>query len=163
MAVDMFLKIDGLEGESKDKHGHGKEIDVISWYFGVQQSGTMHYGGGGGGGKAKFDDLLVEKWVDSATTNLFAAVATGKHFKNVVLTVRKAGETPLEYMKFELTDCLITSYDTGGKADTTDDRIRETVKLNYAKIGLKYKPQTQEGPGSGEMEQVFDVAGNFKE
>jgi type VI secretion system secreted protein Hcp len=161
MAVDMFLKIDGLEGEAKDKLGHGKEIDVISWHFGVTQSGTMHYGGGGGSGKSSFADLQVEKWVDKATTKLFGSCATGKHFTNAVLTVRKAGDNPVEYLKFELTEVLVTSYQTG--AVESDERIRETVKLNFAKMGLKYKPQKGDGTPEAEMPFTYDIAGNTRE
>jgi type VI secretion system secreted protein Hcp len=55
MAVDMFLKVDGIEGESQDEK-HAKEIDVLSWSWGMSQSGTSHMGGGGGGGKVAVQD-----------------------------------------------------------------------------------------------------------
>jgi type VI secretion system secreted protein Hcp len=48
MAVDMFMKIDGVTGESRDKT-HGKEIDVLAWSWGMSQSGTARIGGGAGG------------------------------------------------------------------------------------------------------------------
>ena len=35
MAVDMFLKIDGIKGESKDSK-HKDEIDVLAWSWGLQ-------------------------------------------------------------------------------------------------------------------------------
>jgi type VI secretion system secreted protein Hcp len=44
MAVDFFLKLDGIPGESKDK-AHKGEIDVLAWSWGMSQSGTMHMGG----------------------------------------------------------------------------------------------------------------------
>ena len=56
MAVDMFVKIGDIKGESKDDK-HKEEIDVLSWSWGVSQSGTMSSGGGGGAGKANFDDF----------------------------------------------------------------------------------------------------------
>ena len=43
-AVDYFLKIDGIEGESADSK-HPKEIQVLSFSFGESQSGTMAFGG----------------------------------------------------------------------------------------------------------------------
>ena len=46
MAVDQFLKIDSLEGESKDKK-YAKWIDVLAWSWGMSQSGTTHVGRGG--------------------------------------------------------------------------------------------------------------------
>ena len=50
MAVDMFIKIDTIDGESLDDT-HAKEIDVLSWSWGATQSGTTHMGGGSGSGK----------------------------------------------------------------------------------------------------------------
>ena len=138
MAVDMFLKIDGLDGESADDT-HGKEIDVLSWDFGVSQSGTLHIATGGGAGKASFSDLLVEKFVDSATTNLFGAVAKGKHFGSAVLTVRKAGDTPLEYLKYEMTEVMITSYKSGAVKEESDERSPRDrcAELREDKAGLQ--------------------------
>ena len=60
MAVDMFLKLDGVNAESKDKV-HGKEIDVLSWSWGMANSGTAHLGGGAGAGKVNVQDLCVSK------------------------------------------------------------------------------------------------------
>ena len=93
MAVDVFLKIDGVKGESKDSV-HKEEIDVLSWSWGISQTGTMGYGGGGGAGKANFHDISIMKRVDSATNMLQLSCATGKHYGKAVLTVRKAGDKP---------------------------------------------------------------------
>ena len=38
MAVDMFIKIGDVKGESKDKT-HKEEIDVLAWSWGVSNSG----------------------------------------------------------------------------------------------------------------------------
>ena len=51
MAVDMFIKIDGIKGESADDK-HKEEVDVLSWSWGMSQSGSAHMGGGAGAGKA---------------------------------------------------------------------------------------------------------------
>ena len=47
MAVDMYLKLTGIDGESSDST-HAGEIDVLAWSWGASQSGTMHLGTGGG-------------------------------------------------------------------------------------------------------------------
>ena len=51
MAVDMYLKIDGVEGESVSK-GFENQIDILSFQWGLSQSGTFHTGPGGGAGRA---------------------------------------------------------------------------------------------------------------
>jgi type VI secretion system secreted protein Hcp len=62
MAVDMFLKLNGVTGESKDKV-HNKEIDILSWSWGMLNSGTAHVGGGAGSGKVSVQDLsLINSW-----------------------------------------------------------------------------------------------------
>jgi len=50
MAVDMFIKIGALKGESRDKV-HKDEIDVLAWSWGMSNSGSAHVGGGAGAGK----------------------------------------------------------------------------------------------------------------
>jgi hypothetical protein len=45
MAVDMFLTLDGVKGESEDKN-HPKQIGVLSWSWGMSRSGSAHVGGG---------------------------------------------------------------------------------------------------------------------
>ena len=37
MAVDMFLKLDDVKGESKDSK-HKEEMDVLAWSWGASQS-----------------------------------------------------------------------------------------------------------------------------
>src|SRR5207247_2100198 len=56
MAVDMFLKIEGIEGESQDSK-HKSEIHLLSWNWGETQAGTFANGGGGGAGKVRMADL----------------------------------------------------------------------------------------------------------
>ena len=133
MAVDMFIKLEGIKGEAQDKD-HKEEIDVLAWSWGVSNGGTLHIGGGGGAGKANFQDLSLTKWVDKSTPNLLKAVTTGKHIASATLTVRKAGEKPLEYIVIKLDDILVTSVSTGGSGG--EDRLTENVTLNFAKVGL---------------------------
>ena len=101
MAVDMFMKIDTVDGESKDSK-HKKDIDVLAWSWGMSNSGSAHVGGGAGAGKVNVQDLSFTKWVDSATPKLALACCDGKHFKDATLVVRKAGEKPVEYIKIKM-------------------------------------------------------------
>lgn len=41
MANDMFLKIDGIDGESVDST-HTNEIELLSLHWGMSQGATMH-------------------------------------------------------------------------------------------------------------------------
>ncbi len=65
MAVDVFLKLEGIKGESSDST-HKEEIEILSYSWGISQTGTMAYGGGGGAGKADFSDISLMKRLDSS-------------------------------------------------------------------------------------------------
>src|SRR5438874_1122151 len=114
MAVDMFIKIGDVDGETKDKVYAGKKyIDVLAWSWGLSNSGSAHVGGGAGAGKVNVQDLSFTKYVDSASPALLTAGCNGKHYPEATLIVRKAGEKPLEYIKIKMEEVLVTSVSTG--------------------------------------------------
>ncbi|MCB9917408.1 MAG: type VI secretion system tube protein Hcp [Planctomycetes bacterium] len=146
MAVDMFLKIGDIKGEARDK-SHKDEIDVLAWSWGMSQSGSMHIGGGGGAGKVNVQDLSFTKYVDKASPVLMKMCCNGKQYKEATLTVRKAGEKPLEYIIITFSDVIITSVSTGGSGG--EDRLTENVTLNFAKVKFEYQPQKDDGSKDG--------------
>jgi type VI secretion system secreted protein Hcp len=159
MAVDMFLKMEPVKGEAQDK-AHMDEIDVLAWSWGMSQSGTTHAGGGGGAGKVSVQDLSFTKYIDKASPDLMLACCNGKHFGEAVLTVRKAGENPLEYVKIKMSDVIITSVSTGGSGG--EDRLTENITLNFAKVGVDYKEQTKTGAAGASPSMTWDIAANTK-
>jgi type VI secretion system secreted protein Hcp len=159
MAMDIFIKIGDLKGESIDDK-HKDEIQVLAWSWGMSQSGTTHMGPGGGSGKASFQDLSITHYIDKCSPNLMLACANGKHFSEALLTVRKAGEKPLEYLKITMTDLIITSVTTGGSGG--EDRLTENVSLNFAKFKVEYTPQKKDGSGDAPITIGWDIAGNVK-
>lgn len=157
MAVDMFLKLGDVKGESKDKT-HKDTIDVLAWSWGASNSGSFHTGGGGGSGKVNVQDISFTKYVDLASTELFLATCNGKHFPEATLVVRKAGETPLEYITIVMNDVLVTSYSTGGSGG--EDRLTENVTLNFAKVKLTYKEQAAKGAQAKAPSVSWDIQAN---
>jgi type VI secretion system secreted protein Hcp len=158
MAVDIFLKLSGIKGESVDDK-HSGSIDISQWSWGMSQSGTTHLGPGGGSGKVNVQDLTLTKYVDMATHDLLKVCASGKHIADGELIVRKAGATPLEYFKIEMTGIMISSYSTGGSGDGMD-RVMETVTLNFAKYKVTYASQKADGSKGPEGTAGFDIAKN---
>ena len=49
-------------------------------------------------------DLSITKFIDLASTDIFLATCNGKHIPEATLVVRKAGETPLEYLTIVMSD-----------------------------------------------------------
>lgn len=159
MAADMFLKLEGVDGESKDD-SHKKEIDVLSWSWGASQSGTGHMGGGSGAGKVSVQDLSFTKYVDSASHLLLLDCCNGQHIKKGTLVVRKAGATPLEYIKLTMEDIIVSHIGLGGSG--SEDRLTESITLNFSKFKYEYTPQKADGSGDGTKETGWDIAANKK-
>jgi type VI secretion system secreted protein Hcp len=143
MAVDMFLKLGDIKGESRDQ-AHLDEIDITEWAWGVSQTGSMHSGTGGGAGKADFANLNLTKPLDKSSPNLMMACASGKHYPDARLVVRKAGgSTPVEYLVITLKEVMVVSY--GTSAGNKDDVLYDRVALNFATVDVSYQPQKADG------------------
>ena len=160
MAVDMFLKLDGIKGESKD-HKHKDEIHIESFSWGLSQTGTHGAGGGGGAGKVSVHDISITKVVDKSSPELMLACANGKHIKEGLLSVRKAGEKPLEYLKIKLNDILVSGVQFAGAGGS--DQFTESLSLNFAKFQVEYQEQGADGAATGgPVLMGWDVKANQK-
>jgi type VI secretion system secreted protein Hcp len=159
-AVDYFLKVDGIDGESTDSK-HTNEIDVESWSWGETNSGTHAGGGGGGAGKVSMQDFHFTMRVCKATPKLFLACATGTHIKEAKLTCRKAGTEQQEYMTIKFSDLMVSSYQTGGSAHGEVVPI-DQVSLNFSKIEYEYKPQKPDGTLGEPVKAGYDLKLNKK-
>jgi len=160
MAVDMFMKIGSVDGESQDK-AHKGEIDVLAWNWGMSNSGTAGLGGGAGAGKVNVQDLSFTKYIDKSSTTLGLSCCKGTHQDKATLTVRKAGDKPLEYLKITMSEVLITSISTGGSGG--EDRLTENVSLNFASVKVEYQEQQKDGSGKKAPEMNWSVAENASE
>jgi type VI secretion system secreted protein Hcp len=159
MAVDMFLKIDGCDGESADD-SHSDEIDVLAFSWGMTQSGSAHTAGGGGSGKVNVQDMSLTKYLDKATTVLMQKCCSGKHFPTAVLVCRKAGDTPVEYLKISMEEVLVSSVSEGGGGG--EDRQTENISLNFAKVKVEYTPQEGTGAAGAASELGWDIRANVE-
>jgi type VI secretion system secreted protein Hcp len=153
-AVDYFLKIDGIQGESKAAK-HKGEIDLLSFSWAETQSGTFGTSGGGGTGKVSMQDFQFTMRVNKASPALFLACAQGDHIKSAILTCQKAGKQQ-EFLKITMSDCLVSSFQIGG--DVSGDGFpTDQVSLNFAKIEVDYKEQDAAGKVLGSIKKWFDL------
>ena len=155
MATDIFAKIGDIKGESSDDK-HKDEVEVLSWSWGVTQSGTVE-GGGGGAGKASFHDFNFTHHVDKASPVLMQACSTGVHMKEATITHRKAGKLQHEFMIFKMNDVIITGVTHGGSGDSG---YSENVSLAFAKVDLEYKPQKADGSLDAGVHFKYDIKGS---
>lgn len=158
-AVDYFLKIDGVEGESKDSK-HKGEIDVLSWSWGESNSGSHATGGGGGAGKVAMQDFHFTMKVNKASPKLLQNCASGKTCAKAMLTCRKSGsDKPQEYLLITFTDVIISSFQTGGSGGSDIVPV-DQISLNFAKIEYEYKEQKPDGSLAGAIKAGWDLKKN---
>ena len=156
MASDIFAKIGNIKGESTDAK-HKDEIEVLSFSWGVANSGSIVAGSGAGAGKATFQDLSIVHNIDKATPLLMKACATGTHLKEGTITHRKAGKTPQEYLIIKMNDIIITAVTHGGASGLP---AAETVSLAFAKVDLEYRAQKPDGSLEPGIHFKYDIKNN---
>ena len=139
MAVDAFLKLDGIKGESTDSK-HKDEIELDSYSFGATQ--TASAAGGAGAGKVQFQDFHFSSRTSKASPTLMLHCASGQHIKEGLITLRKAGENPVEFIHIKLQDALISSYQLGGGGGNFP---ADQFSLNFSRIEFEYRPQKADG------------------
>jgi type VI secretion system secreted protein Hcp len=155
-AGDMFLSVKGgthgqITGESQDAK-HKGEIEVLSWSWGMQ--GKPSLSGGGASGKATMRELKVVKRVDKASTALMSALRTNEVIKEAVLTLRKTGKTPLEYLKITIEQGRVISLDIEAGDTSGGSTLVERLSFSFNKIEVEYTPQGGDGqPLGGTMFQ----------
>jgi type VI secretion system secreted protein Hcp len=151
-AVDMFLKIGTIKGESQDSK-HKGEIDVLAWSWGASNDPQAT--------RSKLptaciQDLSLTKYIDSATPALIMNGMTGEVSPTAVLVVRKAGDTPLEYLTLTMKNVRISSYSSGGSGG--EDRLTENVSLHFESMTGKYVKQKADG--SADAPITWEIGGD---
>ncbi len=145
-AIDAYLQIDGIKGESQTHPGW---IEVSSFQWGASRGLGPPTGGAADreSSAPSVSEIVVTKTTDSASPALMKCAASGCHFKKVTLAVRKAGGDQL--LTYVLTDVMVSGYHVGGGSG--GDRPQESMTLNFTKIEM----QTQAAPrGAGGMPAI---------
>jgi type VI secretion system secreted protein Hcp len=159
MASDVYLHIDGVNGESNDdKHKGWIEVEAVDWGVIQPTSGTMSTAGGHTIGRAVFDVIRITKAVDLASPKLMELAAQGKTIPKAKLEFFRAdGPTPLKYYEVTLENVLVSSsrksYGGGGL-------VVDQFTLRYAKITEKYTQQKIGGSAGGNTSGGWDLAAN---
>lgn len=159
MATDMYMKFsDNINGEAGGDHPN--EIKVISWSWGMTQSGDMHTNTGGGAGKVDVQNLTFTHFIDSATPILMQKCCDGSPIATADLSVYKAGgASPLAYMKIQLQHCIIAGVSPAGSEGV--ERITEHVTLNFRQFKVEYTSQkTASGVGGTTVPMTWNIASN---
>lgn len=120
------------------------------------QTANMHSGSGGGAGKCIVGDLRFEHYFDKASPNLLQYCLTGKHIPEAVLIMRKAGGSPLEYLRILLQEIIMVE----SVGYHTMPAAREEVALSFSRVKVDYVLQNAEGKSAGTISTGFDIKAN---
>ena len=145
MAIDAFLKLSGIDGESTDDK-HKNEIDVLSFSWGSTQPGLAAGDPVSRNAKAKITDFTFIKKIDKATPQLLLSSCGDTRIPSAVLTVRKTGgEGSTEaFLKITMKDLIISSYSAAGDTQDQEFEPHESISLNFSKMELTVISQTGE-------------------
>jgi len=156
MAVNMFLKLDGVAGEATAK-GHKDEIEVLSFSWGVSHAAPIAHTDRRRAGRAQVSDINFTMRNGKASPTLMLACASGRHLKEGLFVIEKAGEQPFQFYKVSIADVLVTSYHVGGSESEVPI---ESFSLNFRKLELTETVQDAKGGIAESVEVGFDFARN---
>jgi len=158
---DQFLKIGDVNGECTDFE-FPKWIEVLSWSWGAQQTGTASHGTGLGASKVNLQDFHFTMHFCAASPELLLSCCSGHHYPEATLVMRKptgkeGGQAKFLEIKFK--DVLVSSYQTGGAGDGLPV---ESVSLNFTSMTQEYFTQDAKGATKPAGKAGWDVKTNKK-
>ena len=160
MAIDVYLQIDGIKGESQDdKHRDWIECESVHWGIFQPKSATASTGGGHTAERAELEEIAFRKVADLASPLLMQHCAMGKTIPKAKFEFMRAdGDgTPVKYFEIELENVLIGGISPGISAGSL---LSEEVALKFSKVKWKYTQQKIGGGIGGNTMGGWDLAGN---
>jgi len=154
VAVNAYLKIEGVDGPSTSKTGF---IDILSFSWGVSQHTT--YGAGASGkeskaGRADFSNLTIMKVLDKTSPLLCDHCATGDILKDVfILYDKPVADSQQDYFRIYLKDALITSVQLSG----SNENPTESISFAFQAVEVAYRPEKDDGTLDAAIRKGFDL------
>lgn len=140
MAVDYFLKLDGIQGESQDEK-HKNEIQILSWSWGASNVSSVSGTGGSGAGKVDLSDFSVMLNFDKSTPKFFKSICKGDHIPNGTLTAIKAGADGKPYLKVDFKELFVS----GLQMSASSEIPSVSLSFTYNEIKIDYSVQDEKG------------------
>ena len=164
MPFDAFLKIEtpNITGESTDSK-HKGEIEIYSFSLGASNPTTIGSAtGGAGAGKVSLSSFNFMKKTDKVSPVLFQACSSGVHYTKATVTLRKAGETPVEYLVYTFGTVFVESC-SGAVPRVATMHRRNQSRSAFGTMQIDYQPQGPDGkPLGGAVHGGWDAIKNIK-
>lgn len=160
MAIDVYLQIEGIKGESTDQ-GHDGWIELTSAQWGVKQpkSATVSTAGGHTAERCEHSSITITKLADLSSPILMQTCSTGRTIPKAKLEFMRAdGQgTPVKYYEVELENVLIGSMN---QAVHEGGILHDSIGLKFAKVRWKYTQQKIGGGTGGNTTGGWNLATN---
>jgi type VI secretion system secreted protein Hcp len=140
MAVDYFLKLDGIEGESADEK-HKNQIQLMSWSWGASNMSSVAGTGGSGAGKVDMSDFSMMTYFDKSTPKFFKNISKGTHITKGTLEAIKSGADGKPYLKIDFQEIFITSLQMSASSEVPS----VSISFTYNEIKVDYSQQDEKG------------------
>ena len=160
MAIDVYLQIDGIKGESADeRHRDWIECQSVAWSVSQPRSATASTGGGHTAERCEHSEISVSKLADLSTPILLQLCSSGKTIPRARIEFMRAdgqGER-IKYFEIEMENVLIGAVSPSvGEGDF----LSENVGLKYSKVKWKYTQQKVSGGAGGNTSGGWDLSTN---
>lgn len=161
MAVEIFLKLEGIDGES-EKKGAESWIEIFSFSNGASNPTSVAFGTGSGAGKVDISSLSLQKQLDKSSPKLFQNCCQGTHIATGNMIVREAtgGDTTEIYYQYDMTEVFVDSISWGGAAG--GGKPSESLSLSSKSLTITYWPQDSTGKLGTKIPFGWDVSKNTK-
>lgn len=153
MAVDYFLKLDGIQGESQEKN-HKNEIQLLSFSWGASNVSSVSGTGGSGAGKVDLSDFSTMIFFDKSTPKFFKSICKGTHIPTGTLSATKSGADK-PYLKVDFKELFVTSLQISASSEIPS----VSVSFTYNEIKIDYSTQDEKG----NLTSTGPVTWNLKE
>lgn len=160
MAIDVYLQIDGIKGESMDdKHKDWIECKSVAWGVTQPKSATASTGGGHTAERAEMSDIMISKLADLATPILLQTCAAGKTIPKAKLEFMRADGNGdrVKYFEIQLENVLIGEI---SPSVSEGDFMHENLGLKFSKVKYMYTQQKVTGGAGGNTSGGWDLATN---
>jgi type VI secretion system secreted protein Hcp len=160
MAIDVYLQIDGIKGESADdKHKDWIECKSVNWGVAQPKSATASTGGGHTAERCEHKDIVISKLADLSSPILLQTCAAGKTIPKARIEFMRAdgqGER-IKYFEIEIENVLIGAVTPEVEEG---DILSESVGLKFSKVKWKYTQQKVAGGAGGNTSGGWDLSTN---
>jgi len=160
MAIDVYLQLDGIKGESADsQHPGWIECTMADWMIVQPKSATSSTGGGHTAERCEHSSLALRKISDLATPILLQHCAMGKTIPSGRIEFFRAdgsGER-IKYFEVEMTNVLVSEV---APEINEGEILSEHLSLKYSKVKWRYTQQKVGGGAKGLTAGGWDLAVN---